>query len=442
MRKHILFIVSALIFLTGFTYYYVSTQYWYQQSMPDLGGRQLTDLKFLDSLTGFACTDGSSTDNCYILKTTNGGDNWNIVFIRTYKFTKIGFIDKNTGYVSSNNDTLYKTTNGGNSWITIQLPEIYSNDMFVLNKDTLWLVDDNPTFGGAFLTTNGGVNWQRKYNVVGSGNPSKVYMINYNTGFITYSTSPSAHIIRTTNAGNNWFDIPNSGGFTQMYFWDTLNGCKAPFATYFEKTTNGGLNWSKYYPPQIPDAGFLSFKVLNRDTIWAVGGKYRIGLSYRAVVWKTTNGGVNWGYQIPDPVAIPNNATYNFIDFSDNLHGWAYTVLPSFGIHTVTGGDTTIYLTEISNSLNETVSDFKLFQNYPNPYNPSTKINYELRITNYVTLKVFDLSGKEVETLVNKKQIAGSYSIDFNASYLSSGVYFYTLQTENYKETKKMLLIK
>ncbi len=83
-----------------------------------------------------------------------------------------------------------------------------------------------------------------------------------------------------------------------------------------------------------------------------------------------------------------------------------------------------------------------LHQNYPNPYNPVTKINYELRITNYVSLKVYDILGNEVFVLVNEKQNAGSYEVGFDGSNLSSGVYFYRLQTSNFSETKKMTLIK
>jgi Secretion system C-terminal sorting domain len=85
---------------------------------------------------------------------------------------------------------------------------------------------------------------------------------------------------------------------------------------------------------------------------------------------------------------------------------------------------------------------FSLEQNFPNPFNPSTIINYELRITNYVTLKVYNSLGKEVVSLVNQRQNAGSYSVDFNAANLPSGIYYYTLKTDGISETKKMMLLK
>ena len=87
-------------------------------------------------------------------------------------------------------------------------------------------------------------------------------------------------------------------------------------------------------------------------------------------------------------------------------------------------------------------SNYDLSQNYPNPFNPSTKINYDLPYDGNVSIKLFDMSGKEVETLVNESKTAGYYSVNFNAAGLSSGVYFYSISADNFSATKKMLLLK
>lgn len=84
----------------------------------------------------------------------------------------------------------------------------------------------------------------------------------------------------------------------------------------------------------------------------------------------------------------------------------------------------------------------RLIQNFPNPFNPNTIINYELGITNYVTLKIYNSIGMEVTALVNQKQNAGSYEVEFDGSNLPSGVYFYTLRAGEFTQTKSMLLIK
>ncbi len=114
------------------------------------------------------------------------------------------------------------------------------------------------------------------------------------------------------------------------------------------------------------------------------------------------------------------------------LHtGWAFALaryLPS----NVTG-------VEKLNSVPET---FELYQNYPNPFNPSTTINYQLPMDSHVTLKVYDILGREVATLVNEKENAGNYSVKFDGSRLASGVYFYRLTAGNFMSTKKLLMLK
>lgn len=99
-------------------------------------------------------------------------------------------------------------------------------------------------------------------------------------------------------------------------------------------------------------------------------------------------------------------------------------------------------ITEFQNQNSSLPGNFILYNNYPNPFNPNTIINYELGISNYVMLKVFNSLGKEVATLVNQKQNAGSYSVDFNAANLPSGVYFYKLEAGSFTDAKRMILLK
>jgi len=103
-----------------------------------------------------------------------------------------------------------------------------------------------------------------------------------------------------------------------------------------------------------------------------------------------------------------------------------------------------IAITDIGESNIEMPNSFALKQNFPNPFNPNTKINFTLAKNSFVSLKVFNLSGEEVANLVNDKRDGGNYEVNFNAGQygLSSGVYFYTLEAEGLKETKKMILVK
>ena len=88
------------------------------------------------------------------------------------------------------------------------------------------------------------------------------------------------------------------------------------------------------------------------------------------------------------------------------------------------------------------VNDYKLYQNFPNPFNPATQISYSVPNSEFVTLKIYDVLGNEVQTLVNEMQIVGTYKVTFDAGKLSSGIYFYKLKAGNFTETKKMILLK
>ena len=91
---------------------------------------------------------------------------------------------------------------------------------------------------------------------------------------------------------------------------------------------------------------------------------------------------------------------------------------------------------------NIVVKNFNLYQNYPNPFNPSTTISWQLAESHFVSLKIYDVLGNEISTLINEEQQAGFHKIDFNASSLSSGVYFYSLRSNNKTLTNRMILIK
>ena len=90
----------------------------------------------------------------------------------------------------------------------------------------------------------------------------------------------------------------------------------------------------------------------------------------------------------------------------------------------------------------ELPTSFMLSQNYPNPFNPTTTISFSIPSSAFTSLKVYDVLGNEVETLVNEEKPAGTYEVQFDASNLSSGVYFYTLKTGNFTSSRKMILTK
>lgn len=141
--------------------------------------------------------------------------------------------------------------------------------------------------------------------------------------------------------------------------------------------------------------------------------------------------------------------SYEFITKSYTIVGitLADTLSPDSGVVDIIGGGWGVSsVTDVQDD-NYVADNFKLEQNYPNPFNPTTTISYSIPVVEMghslpVQLKVYDMLGHQVATLVNRKQAPGKYSVKFNASKLSSGIYFYTLQTGDFIQTKKCILIK
>jgi photosystem II stability/assembly factor-like uncharacterized protein len=410
-----------------------------------MNGQSISDITFLDSLNGYAVTNLH-----YILKTTNGGDNWNIIYNDTTGniFKRVIFLNPNIGFVGGSiiSNSLYyilKTTNGGINWFYINAPfqSTYQADMSILNENTIWTVEDESLTGGVFLTTNGGLNWNRQL-ALGNQNPTNIYFYNKNIGFISKNTG-SSYVRKTTDGGQSWDTIVNGEGFTDLYFIDSLTGWKADNGT-MKKTTNGGLNWINQQFPITVASGIIKFSNVNNDTIWGVGGIVSFpNNQLRGIIYNTTNGGDTWRYQIPDTNI--NIFEYFHNKFSNRLVGWAYAT--QRGVHTVTGGNDTFY-TSIKQISEDVPDGFRLFQNYPNPFNPISKIKYQISKISNVKLEVFDVSGRLINTLVNQKQNPGEYIVKLDASNLSSGVYFYRIQITDekggviYLETKKAILVK
>lgn len=126
---------------------------------------------------------------------------------------------------------------------------------------------------------------------------------------------------------------------------------------------------------------------------------------------------------------------YSFVD--DNPTGGNNF---SYRIKQIDNNGTYKYSNPINVQL--TITKFALQQNYPNPFNPTTTIRYSLPQNSFVSIKVYDIAGKEIATLANEEQSQGNHNIEFNASNLASGIYFYRIQTGNYTDTKKLILLK
>jgi photosystem II stability/assembly factor-like uncharacterized protein len=437
-----IFYLSILFFFIGFNFQDNGRMNgWYPQYLPSVPA--VKQLVFLDSLTGYILS-GGYTGPQYLLKTTNGGDNWSIFqsFGDTVYLVKMQFINRDSIIISSD-VSLFKSSNGGNSWLYYPFPPFSSMgayDMWAFSMDSIWIAGDNGMNARLYLTTNGGLNWTTKF-TNGRSYFDKIYFYNQRIGFTCLTTSYD--IFKTTNGGDNWFLIQEQQ-FRDIYFIDSLTGWKSYGS--MKKTTNGGLNWTSQVLPSggiIVGTSMAFFSTINKDTLWGGGG--RAYYVWKGIIYKTTNGGTNWGYQLPDTNIVKLQQYYHS-QFINKNNGWEYMNTNFGGVHTNVGGNDTTFYTDIENITQIAPKNFELSQNYPNPFNGETRVDYYLNEKGRVTLKIFDITGKELGTLVNEVQNAGGYGIPVTVE-LSSGVYFYKLVYINRKgemqmETKKMIMVK
>jgi len=383
---------------------------------------------FVNEQTGYA----ASVNHFYnFTKTTNGGVNWDVISWggQWDETNGLYFFDELTG-LRTLSYTLQKTTNGGVIWFNISIQNTFPYDLKFINNSTGFCSGN-----GINKTTDGGNNWF----VSVPFDTMKFFMdfefINANTGYVSGTFRDSVGILyKTTDSGVTWNKLNSSMRgeyFYSLSFSNALTGYiladSNNYPAYLYKTTDGGITWQQKASEFLSDR-LIKISVIDNNIAFALG---------RNRLLKTTNGGENF-FPIYQPVS--SNGYLSGIYFRNSFTGFVSGVdsAKAFVAKTVTGG---VNVRQISSAIPD---NFSLSQNYPNPFNPNTVISYRLSVAGNVSLKVFDLLGKEVAVLVNEKQSAGSYAVDFNSTEynLTSGIYFYTLSAGEFKETKKMVLVR
>jgi len=411
---------------------------------------------------------------------------WNqIAFPSSEDLLMVRFVSENTGWVVGEN-FVYKTTDGGNNWET-QDPVLGSWCEALCAIDSLTVVYADYTFSaglGIRRTSDGGTSW---YTV-----DSEDYyyydlkFINDSLGFAACgsgSSIDSAIVRRTIDGGETWTTIasvyfPNAAyDFEGISFVDSLNGWAVSYKGWVYNTTDGGFNWSfqdsvgRSNSPLREFVPCRDIQFTTLDSGWVVGG-----LAVETLMARTTDGGQTWSIEILNPFSVcsireieminsqvgwfagANNGGAMLAKTTDGGNTWEDQLPFQAGFESISmvnenvgyvvGRFGRIYKTNnggisgIDENNSGLPEDFSLHQNYPNPFNPSTKIEYQIANAGFVNLRVYDVLGNEVETLINKEMPTGSYEVEFDARNLPSGIYFYKLKAGSFVETKKMVLLR
>ncbi len=264
---------------------------------------------------------------------------------------------------------------------------------------------------------------------------------------IKYNSGGVQQWLKRYNGPGNSSDIPNAiavdtSGNVFVTGFSLGSGTSYDMAT-IKYNSIGDTLWLRRYdfgPGGNRDDRALAMALDRSGNAYVTGSSSSSTFNDYATIKYTPSGNPVWTLRYNGAGSNDDDAVAVAVDNSNNL----YVTGSSWGVSSNKDIVTLKYspVTGINPKGNPVPNNYSLSQNYPNPFNPTTKINYDLPITNYVSLKVYNETGKEIASLVNERQAAGSYNVDFDGSNLSSGIYFYTLTAGEFRETKKMLLVK
>jgi photosystem II stability/assembly factor-like uncharacterized protein len=391
-----------------------------------------------------------------VFKTTNGGASWQLKFTAAGYLRSVGFADSLLGWAGSLDSTtvLYRTTDGGDTWsLVTNLPTLRPAGIC-----GIWVVNRNVMYGSGryngkprvIKTTDGGASWTTIDLSSIATCLVDCYFFNEDSGFVVGSKGPgpyrndSAAVFFTSNGGATWssrfvgsqanelswkisFPTPTVGFISIERFATGV-------VSYF-RTTDRGQSWHERQFINNYDAQGIGF--INQTVGW-IGG-------WTGATYETTNGGASWHL-----AGFGTNV--NRIRFLSDTLGYAVgTRVYKYSRDSTTSVDGfDAEITQVSS----------LEQNFPNPFNPSTTIRFELHHSGFVSIKVFNLLGEQVATLVNNEMRAGKYETVFDGGGLpsgvsstggyASGVYFYRLEllskddrlVRKSSETKRLVLIR
>ncbi len=415
----------------------------------------------------------------YYTRSTDGGNTWrpdtNLI-LTNYEATKpciavtgnylhVAWVDRRIG----NDEIYYKySTNGGVSWgpDTRMTDNVYTSQQPSIDAQgqTVILMRSDNISGSYEIyyrrSTDAGITWgadTRLTNSAGSKlNPavkiegSNVYVV-WDDG--RNGANTEIYFNRSTDNGITWqsdtrltnFAQPSSNASfsvsgSQLHIaWQDYRDGNAE--VYYKNSTDGGTTWSP--DMRITNNGSNSWN----PSIFAEGPHVHIAWednrdgNYEVYYNVSSNNGVTWGADTRLTNAADNSNRPNLTVSGSKVHVvW----------HDYRDGNFEIYYKQnpagntigIENISSEIPSGYSLSQNYPNPFNPVTNINFSLPTAGFVKLAVYDMLGREVESLVKENLNAGSYNADWDASKYSSGVYYYKIETADFSDIKKMILLK
>lgn len=433
--------IKIIYFLLGITLSNFSFSQNFWERIPSPTENFLRTLYFIDSTKGWVAGDSG-----VIFYTSDGGANWTQQETNTLsKMMKLFFLDENKGWALAwsegenveNNfigTEILQTTDGGQNW---SLEKYRENEIFLR---AVYFLDTLKGFMGGshgkfLVTTDGGLNWEPAN--IDSGVFAAFPVIDFNFysdsyGFACGGKFDIAGVVwRTTNAGDSW--TPIDPQYTppdevwDVHFFDSLHvmgvgGDPDFFGVGLIHSTDAGETWDYFEIGIYGRALAVSFRTDNEG--WAVVPQSELFVT-------TFDYGYNW-----TPYMAPDSSNLYDIFFTDTLTGYAVGQEGVIVKYKYKIPD------KIESENNFTPNEFVLNQNFPNPFNSTTTISYNIKNPARVTIRIFNVLGIHVATIVDEYKPSGSFSVSWKANDLSSGVYYIQMNADGNLITKKMVLLK
>jgi photosystem II stability/assembly factor-like uncharacterized protein len=424
----------------------------------------LNDVFFVNADYGIAVgSDG------VILKTTDSGISWTQLISGTSSsLVSVFFVDINNGTAIGQSGPILRTTDGGTSWTGQPNPTFPIHSVFFSTPLIGWIASHN-----LLKTTDGGITWVVQDNISATVELNDIYFTDPSHGV---AVGDEGDIYRTTNGGSDWVSVYGAGltYLTDVDFSDANNGltvgydCNSCIRGIIARTTNGGATWyPQYLNLDVKPIGVSMPDSLHATVVGRAGAILRTNnggvpvelISFTASVndkdillnWETATEINNKGFEIERKSSgseykfinfIPGNGTttdpkiYQYVD--KNVSAGIYT----YRLKQVDFDGSFAYSNETKVNMNTVPDKFTLHQSYPNPFNPVTRIKFEIPTKQMVELKVYDLLGREAAVIIKEELSPGIYERDWDASGYSSGIYYYRITAGTFTETRKMILVK
>ena len=364
------------------------------------------------------------------------------------------------GYIYAATDSgVFVTTDFGENWLDGNEPYSYPRNLAICLNNYVFV---GTAFGAIVRSIDNGISWEIKFGGTGTiitalnSSPedhiyagsqghlgggsvrSTDYFETYiginldyrkprafafeDIGYVFVATEAYG-VLRSIDPVSGWQSVNNGLPDTVIASLD-INSNNILFAGTEQgvfRTTNSGDLWTTI------NSGLTNSNIL----CLAINSQDRLFAGTHGGVFSSTDDGISW---IPINSGLTDTVIYSLaIDSSSFVYAGSSTGLVYRSIQPTTS---------VKPINNRPYSSFLLEQNYPNPFNPTTSISYSIGSQKRVFLRVYDLVGKEIAILVNKEKPAGAYTVEFDASNLSSGIYFYQVQADDFIETKKMILMR